>query len=391
MYIKGHDAMYAGSSRWASFGRRLHAMVVKEFIELRRDRATLAMIVSIPIMQLILFGFAINTNPRHLPTALLAQDTSQFARSIVATLKATSYFDIVREAKSEADLDYLIKSGRVMFAIQIPPDFGRRLRRGERPAILVIADATDPSAAGNAVAALQGLAGFAFTRDLVGPSSNLKARQEPYDIRIHKRYNPSGETRINIVPGLLGVILTMTMLIFTALAVTRETERGTIEGLLAMPLRPTEIMLGKIIPYVLVGFVQMTIILFTARYLFQVPVEGSLLLLLLLTMLFIGANLAMGYTFSTISRTQLQAVQMSFMFFLPNILLSGFMFPFQGMPQWAQYVGEALPLTHYNRIVRGIMLKQAGIAELGQEAVMLAVFMIAAMALAVVRFRRTLD
>jgi ABC-2 type transport system permease protein len=373
------------------FLRRLEAMVVKEFIELKRDRATLGMIVLIPIMQLILFGYAINMNPRHLPTAVLAQDTSRFARSLVATLKATSYFDIVREAASEEELDYLIKSGEVMFAVQIPPNFGRQLRRGERPAILIVADATDPSATNNAVAALSGMTGLAFSRDLIGPSGSLRGTPEPYEIRVHRRYNPAGETRINIVPGLLGVILTMTMLIFTALAVTRETERGTIESLLSMPLRPTEIMLGKILPYVLVGFVQMSIILLAARFIFAVPIEGSLMLLLGLTMLFISANLAMGYTFSTISRTQLQAVQMSFMFFLPNILLSGFMFPFDGMPHWAQIIGEALPLTHYNRIVRGIMLKDAGIAELGQEALMLLVFMLAAMALAVLRFRRTLD
>jgi len=383
--------MKYGRTQFSMFWLRVQAMVIKEFIELRRDRATLAMIVSIPIMQLIIFGFAINTNPRHLPTALLAQDTSQFARSIVGTLKATSYFNVVREASSERELDYLIKSGEVMFAIQIPPDFGRRIRRGERPAMLVIADATDPSAAGNAVAALEGLTDFAFKRDLVGPSSILKRKEAPFEIIIHKRYNPAGETRINIVPGLLGIILTMTMLIFTALAVTKETERGTLEGLLAMPLQPTEIMLGKIIPYILVGFVQMSIILTAARFVFQVPIEGSMLLLLTLTMLFITANLAMGYTFSTISKTQLQAVQMSFMFFLPNILLSGFMFPFRGMPNWAQYIGEVLPLTHFNRIVRGIMLKGAGIAELGQEALMLGGFTIAVMALAVIRFKRTLD
>ena len=383
--------MKYGRTQFSMFWLRVQAMVIKEFIELRRDRATLAMIVSIPIMQLIIFGFAINTNPRHLPTALLAQDTSQFARSIVGTLKATSYFNIVREARSERELDYLIKSGQVMFAIQIPPGFGRRIRRGERPAMLVIADATDPSAAGNAVAALEGLTDFAFKRDLVGPSSILKRKVAPFEIIIHKRYNPAGETRINIVPGLLGIILTMTMLIFTALAVTKETERGTLEGLLAMPLQPTEIMLGKIIPYILVGFVQMSIILAAARFVFQVPIEGSMLLLLALTMLFITANLAMGYTFSTISKTQLQAVQMSFMFFLPNILLSGFMFPFRGMPNWAQYIGEVLPLTHFNRIVRGIMLKGAGIAELGQEALMLGGFTIAVMALAVIRFKRTLD
>lgn len=378
-------------SRWHGFWQRLYAMVVKEFIELRRDRATLAMIVTIPIMQLILFGFAINTNPRHLPTVILAQDTSRFARSIVATLKATSYFKIVHDAKSIEEVDYLIRSGKAMFAIEIPTSFGRDLRRGARPAILVIADATDPSATGNAVAALEAITTRAFARDLLGPSSALKARPAPFEIRVHKRYNPAGETRINIVPGLLGIILTMTMLIFTALAVTRETERGTLEGLLAMPLRPTEIMLGKIAPYIIAGFVQMSIILLTARYLFGVPVDGSLLLLLGLTMLFITANLSMGYTFSTISRTQLQAVQMSFMFFLPNILLSGFMFPFEGMPLWARYIGEVLPLTHYNRIVRGIMLKGAGISDLAPEALMLAIFTLAAMAIAVLRFRRTLD
>lgn len=386
--------MNDGTMRWnnsLSGIRRLWAMAIKEFIELKRDRITLTMIVSIPLIQLTLFGYAINVNPRHLPTAVLLQGSGSLSRSLLATLKATAYFDIVEEAGSEADLDYLIKSGRAMFAIQIPQDFERKVRRGEKPAILIVADATDPAATGSAIATLEQLANRAFARDLRGPGHPLLATAAPFEIRIHRRFNPASETRLNIVPGLLGVILTMTMLIFTSLAVTRETEQGTMEGLLSMPLRPIEIMLGKIIPYLLIGFAQLVIILIAARWIFDVPMQGSLALLTLLTLPFIAANLALGYTFSTLAQTQLQAVQMAFMFFLPNILLSGFMFPFHGMPQWAQYLGNALPLTHYIRIIRGIMLKQAGWLELSDDFFLMVLFMIIAMIVALLRFRRTLD
>jgi ABC-2 type transport system permease protein len=370
---------------------RLRAAFIKELIQLRRDRITFAMMIMIPLLQLTLFGYAINTSPRHLPTAVLVQDDSAFARSFLAAMRATDYFDISTSAASEEDLDRLILSGKVLFGVQIPAHFGRDLMRGERPAILVVADAADPTATGSAIAALQGLSAQVFSRELTGPAASLAPRPLPYELRVHQRYNPAGETRLNIVPGLMGLILTLTMLIFTALSVTREIERGTMESLLAMPIRPVEIMLGKIAPYLLVGGVQMTIILVAARLLFGIPVIGSLWLLVGLTLLFILANLSIGYTFSTIAQNQLQAMQMSFFFFLPNILLSGFMFPFKGMPGWAQAIGEILPLTHYLRIVRGIMLKGATFFDLQTDALALAVFTMFAMGVAVARFRQTLD
>ena len=371
--------------------RRFVAVLVTEFIQLRRDRVTLISMIFISLVQLLLFGYAINTDPKELRTAVLAQDESVFTRSFLAAMRTTGYFDIRERVASESELDDLILSGAVQFGVQIPSDFGRQLVRGERPAVLVIADATDPSATVNAVGALEGIAARAFERDLIGPTASLASTPPPYEIRIHRRYNPVGDTHLNIVPGLMGTILSMTMLIFTALSVTREIERSTMESLLAMPIRPVEIMLGKIAPYVLVGAFQMVLILSAAWLLFDVPIVGSLSLLLALTTLFVIANLAVGYTFSTVAENQLQAVQMSFFFFLPNILLSGFMFPFNGMPDWAQWIGETLPMTHYLRIVRGIMLKGADLSHLAIPVGALGLFTLVAMAVAVNRFRQTLD
>jgi ABC-2 type transport system permease protein len=387
---QGPPAISRPTGPRASVGR-IFAIFVKELLQLRRDRITFATMIFIPLVQLLLFGYAINTNPRHLPTAVLVQDESAFARSFLSAMRASDYFDIRTVARGESDLDHLVLSGAVQFGVQIPAHFGRDLVRGERPALLVIADATDPAATGGAIAALEGLSASAFSRELTGPLASLAPKAQPFEVRVHRRYNPAGETRLNIVPGLMGTILTLTMLIFTALSVTREIERGTMETLLAMPIRPVEIMLGKIAPYVVVGGLQTALILVTASLLFAVPVIGSLALLVTLTMLFILANLSIGYTFSTIATTQLQAMQMSFFFFLPNILLSGFMFPFRGMPGWAQMVGEVLPLTHFLRIVRGIMLKGAGFADLQADVYAMGAFTLAAMAIAVARFRQTLD
>lgn len=370
---------------------RVRAAFIKELIQLRRDRITFAMMIGVPLIQLLLFGYAINTDPRRLPTAVLVQDDSAFARSFLAAMQSSSYFDLRIAAASEEELDHLLLSGKVLFGVQIPAHFGRDLIRGETPAILVIADATDPTATGGAISALQGLSSSVFRRDLIGPMSNLPSRPPPFEVRIHRRYNPTGNTSLNIVPGLMGTILTLTMLIFTALSVTREIERGTMESLLAMPIKPVEIMLGKIAPYLAVGALQMSLILIAGNLLFGVPVEGSVLLLAVLTMLFILANLSVGYTFSTIASNQLQAMQMSFFFFLPSILLSGFMFPFKGMPGWAQVIGEFLPLTHYLRIVRGIMLKDASYVDLQVDATALGAFTLVAMGIAVARFRQTLD
>jgi len=369
------------------FWRRTMAMLIKEFIQLRRDRISFGMIIMIPLMQLMLFGYAINTNPRHLPTAVLLQEQSDLGRSILKALENTEYFEITHEVKDEKEFDHLLASGSVLFAIEIPANFERAVRRGERPALLVAADATDPVAAGSALAALSQLITTALAHDRGVPDGG----QAAFEIRAHARYNPAGTTALNIVPGLVGTILTMTMLIFTALSVTREIERGTMESLLSMPITPIEIMLGKIIPYIMVGFIQASLIIGIGIALFGVPMIGNLGLLAALSTLFITTNLSIGYTFSTLAQNQLQAMQMSMMFFLPNILLSGFMFPFAGMPLWAQWIGEALPLTHYLRIVRSIMLKGSTLPDLQVDTLMLAGLMLIAMLIAVRRFRRTLD
>ena len=369
------------------FWRRSYAMLVKEFIQLRRDRVSFAMIVMIPVMQLLLFGYAINTTPRHLPTAVLLQEDSDLARSILKALENTAYFRFTHEVQDVAEFDSLLLSGKVLFGVEIPRGFERAVRRGERPALLIAADATDPVAAGAALSALGEVVQTALAHDLLaGDPPTL-----PFEIRAHARYNPAASSRLNIVPGLVGTILTMTMLIFTALSVTREIERGTMENLLSMPITPVEVMIGKIVPYVLVGFIQATLIISIGVLLFGVPVRGSLIMLALLSTLFITTNLAIGYTFSTIVQNQLQAMQMSMMFFLPSILLSGFMFPFAGMPVWAQYIGECLPLTHYLRIVRAIMLKGSTLENLHYDTIMLFALMLVAMTIAVTRFRRTLD
>ena len=369
------------------FWRKTWAMLVKEFIQLKRDRVSFAMIIMIPLVQLMLFGYAINTNPRNLPTAVLMQESTDLSRSILAALENTKYFRVTQLPHNEAEVDELLASGTVLFAIEIPAKFERSVRRGDKPAMLVLADATDPVASGTALGALNMVLQTALSHDRAVPASPTM----PFEIRTHARYNPAAVTALNIVPGLVGTILTMTMLIFTALSVTREIERGTMENLLSMPITPVEIMLGKIIPYVFVGFVQAALIIGIGVTLFGVPIVGSLAVLAALSTLFIATNLSIGYTFSTVAQNQLQAMQMSMMFFLPNILLSGFLFPFAGMPTWAQWIGESLPLTHYLRIVRSIMLKGSNLADLHYDAIAMFVLMLIAMTIAVTRFRRTLD
>ncbi|MGA7040079.1 MAG: ABC transporter permease [Pseudolabrys sp.] len=369
------------------FWRKTWAMLVKEFIQFKRDRVSFAMIIMIPLVQLLLFGYAINTNPRNLPTAVLMQESTDLSRSILAALENTKYFRVTQLPHSEAEVDELLASGTVLFAIEIPAKFERSVRRGDRPAMLVIADATDPVASGTALGTLNMVLQTALLHDRAVPASPTM----PFEIRTHARYNPAAITALNIVPGLVGTILTLTMLIFTALSVTREIERGTMENLLSMPITPVEIMLGKIIPYVFVGFVQAALIIGIGVTLFGVPIVGSLAVLAALSTLFIATNLSIGYTFSTVAQNQLQAMQMSMMFFLPNILLSGFLFPFAGMPIWAQWIGESLPLTHYLRIVRSIMLKGSNLSDLRHDAIAMFVLMLIAMTIAVTRFRRTLD
>ena len=370
---------------------RLVAMIVKEFIQMRRDRLTFAMMVAIPVMQLTLFGYAINSDPRHLPTAVLSHDNSAFSRAIVAGLQTSTYFRVVAIVPDDETAERMLARGEVQFVVEIPPGFGRRVMRGDRPALLVIADATDPSATGNAVGALNPILDGALAPLLTGSLADLAPRPGAVELRIHRRYNPEAITSLNIVPGLIGTILTMTMIIMTALAMTRERERGTMENLLAMPVRPVEVMIGKLAPFVLVGGIQVGVILVAARLLFAVPMEGNALVLMAGLLVFIVANLTVGFLFSTIARNQLQAMQMSFFFFLPSILMSGFMFPFRGMPGWAQVIGEALPLTHFLRIVRGVMLKGSGMADVWSDIWPILAFLGAVSAIAMARYRQTLD
>jgi len=366
-------------------------IIVKEFIQLKRDRLTFGMIIGIPVLQLILFGYAINADPKRLPTAVLAADASPYSRSLLAAMQTSGYFRIDRQAASEDEIEDLLAHGRVQFAVTIPENFGRKLVRGERPVLLVEADASDPSATGNAIAALGQLANTALARDLQGPLAELAPRAPPFDVRVHRRYNPEGVTAYNIVPGLIGTILTMTMVLMTGLAMTRERERGTFENLLSTPALPIEVMTGKIVPYILIGLIQVTLIIIAALLLFEVPMQGNPLLLYFVVLLFIAANLTLGITFSSIARNQLQAMQMTFFFFLPSILLSGFMFPFRGMPEWAQWIGSLLPLTHFLVLVRGIMLKGNVLGDLWPQLWPIAAFMLVVIAIGLAFYKRTLD
>ncbi len=371
--------------------RRWWGIVVKEFIQLQRDRLTFGMIVGIPVMQLLLFGFAINTDPRHMPTVVLSLDQSVWSRSIVAGLQNTGYFEIVATARSSDEVDRMLARGDAQFAVTIPADFSRRLVRGERPALLVEADATDPAATSQALGALETMIDAVVARDSAGVLLPRPAPPSPVELRLHRRYNPEGITQYNIVPGLLGVILTMTMVLMTGLALTRERERGTWENLISTPALPIEVMTGKIVPYIAIGFVQVVLVLAAARWLFGIPLRGSLAVLSAVVLLFIATNLALGITFSSIARNQLQAMQMTFFFFLPSILLSGFMFPFRGMPEWAQWLGSLLPLTHFLVLVRGILLKGAAWHDLWPQVWPIALFLLVVVAVGLRFYRRTLD
>jgi ABC-2 type transport system permease protein len=379
--------MNAIASSWSRF----IAVLLKEFTQMRRDRLTFAMIVGVPIMQLVLFGFAINTDPKGLPAAIVVNDESAFSRALLRAFENSQYFKFTHHATSEAQADRLLKHGEVQFIVVVPADFSRRLQRGERPQLLVAADATDPSATGNALAALTPIIKQTMDRELAGALATMKSTDSPVELRIQRRFNPEGITRYNIVPGLMGVILTMTMIMMTALAMTRERERGTMENLLATPVRPIEVMVGKIAPFIIVGYLQVALILIAAKLIFGVPMVGSIWLLSLALIIFIAANLAVGFTFSTIAKNQLQAMQMTFFFFLPSMLLTGFMFPFRGMPQWAQVIGELLPLTHFLRVVRGILLKGNGWQDIMSELWPIVLFMLVAGVIAMKRYRQTLD
>jgi ABC-2 type transport system permease protein len=370
---------------------RLLAMIAKEFIQLRRDRLTFAMMLGIPLIQLVLFGYAINGDPKHLPTVIVAHEQTPFTRAIVQSLENSGYFQLVATDLSDAEADRWLEEGDAQFAVVIPAGFAKQLQRGEHPQLLVAADATDPSATANAIGALQQLSQQWLQHELTGTLSYLNGKSQPYELVIQRCFNPEGLTQYNIVPGLMGVILTMTMIMMTALAVTREVERGTMENLLATPVRPLEVMLGKILPYVLIGFVQVAVILIAARLLFDVPFVGPAGWLFLGILVFIAANLSVGITISSVARNQTQAMQMTFFFFLPSMLLSGFMFPFRGMPGWAQHIGELLPLTHFIRLIRGIMLKGNSVIEMWPHLWPLLLFLCTMLFVGVLRFRKTLD
>ncbi|MEM5518135.1 ABC transporter permease [Henriciella sp. AS95] len=370
---------------------RIWAVFMKEVVQMRRDRLTFGMMFGIPIVQLVLFGYAINLNPKHLPAALLLEENTPMVRTIVQALETSEYYDFVMQTSDPRESSDLLARGDVTFVVSIPAGFTRDLVRGDHPQILIEADASDPAAASGAVGQAQTIITRALAHDLKGPLANLNAGPPPVDLVVHQNYNPEGRTSFNIVPGLLGVILTMTLVMITGMAMTREVEQGTMENLLAMPAKPFEVMLGKIAPYVAVGAMQTVVILVAARLLFNVPFVGSLFVLMIGGAVFVLANLALGFTISTIAGSQMQAMQLTFFIFLPSILLSGFMFPFRGMPGWAQFIGEGIPLTHFLRIVRGVMLKDTSLAQLQSPLIALCIFTVIVTAIALLRYRRTLD
>jgi ABC-2 type transport system permease protein len=370
---------------------RLGALLIKEFIQMRRDRITFAMMLGVPLMQLVLFGYAINNDPKSLPAALVAMSNDQYTRAMVSALENTGYYRFDHVAKTAAEAELLMARGDVAFVVTIPADFARRVERGDQPQILIEADATDPAVASGAVSTLGTVAGQALLRARGMQASAAEAAKSQLDVVVHRRYNPEGISQYNIVPGLLGVILQMTMTMMTSIALTRETERGTMENLLAMPSSPLEIMLGKVLPYLVIGAVQVLVVLAAAKLMFSVPFVGSLWLLLAAILIFVLALVLLGYSISTLARTQMQALQLTVFFFLPSILLSGFMFPYRGMPDWAQAFGEILPLTHFLRIIRAVMLKGAELPAVSTEILWLLGFVVLFAGAALVRFRRTLD
>ena len=373
-----------------SLGRFL-AVLVKEFIQMRRDRVTFGMMIGLPIMQLLLFGFAINADPRHLPTLIEVNDTGPLVRAIISGMANSTYFDFRGPVAGGTAVQDALRSGGANFVVVIPKNFERDVIRNRQPALLLAADASDPSAVGGATAALNGIVQTAINQVMTGPLSSLAGTAAPFSVTVHRQYNPEGKTSTNIVPGLLAIILSMTLTMITAVAIVKETERGTMEMLIATPVRPLEVMLGKILPYVFVGYVQTIVFVIAAKLIFDVPFEGPPIAFFLGFNLFILVNLALGFLISTAARNQMQAMQLSFFTILPSILLSGFMFPFAGMPAWAQFIGTAVPSTHFLRIIRKVMLKGAGLADIGGEMQALGIILVVISVIAMLRYRQTLD
>src|SRR3989338_2561187 len=371
--------------------KRWWAIVLKEFLQLKRDRVTFAMMVVLPIIQLALFGFAINTDPKHLPTAVVSYDKSEFTRTFLSSMQTSEYFAIDTQITNPQDAQDALQKGEIQFILTIPPGFTQKLLRGEKPSILLEADATDPITISIALLSIEGIAEQVVKKDLTGSLSGLWSQKKPFDIRVHHLYNPNGINQYNIIPGLMGTVMTMTLTMMTALAITRERERGTMENLLATPARPLEIMTGKIIPYVFIGLIQASLILFASHFVFDVPFNGSIILAYSVALLFIAVNLTIGITISSLAQNMLQALQLTIFYFLPTILLSGFMFPFSGMPTWAQHIGEILPLTYFNRLIRGIVLKNNDFAMLWPNIWPLIIIALVMMTLAVKFYKKTLD
>lgn len=370
---------------------RFGAVLLKEFVQMRRDHVTFAMMIGLPIVQLMLFGFAINADPRHLPTLVEVNDDGPLVRALLAGMQTSGYFDFQGVVTGPAAGEAVLRRGEVSFVVVIPQDFERDVVRGLRPELLIAADASDPSAVSGAAAAMSGIVAGAVAQSLTGPLAGLAAGPPPFEVIVHRQYNPEGRTSTNIVPGLLAIILSMTMVMITAVAIVKERERGTMEMLIATPVRPLEVMLGKILPYVLVGYVQTAVFLVAAFAVFGVPFEGTFTAFFIGFNLFVLGNLALGFLISTVAHNQMQAMQLSFFTILPSVLLSGFMFPFAGMPGWAQAIGTAVPATHFIRLVRAVMLKGAGAADVtGEFAALGAIVLVISMA-AMLRYRQTLD
>ena len=370
---------------------RWWAIVLKEFLQLKRDKVTFAMMIILPIIQLALFGFAINTDPKHLPTAIIAYDKSEFTRTLISSMQTSEYFAINTKYTTPSEAQIALKKGEVLFILTIPADFSKKLLRGEKPSLLFEADATDPVTVSTALSSIEAITSQVAKKDLIGPLSVFSNQKKPFDVRVHRLYNPNGINQYNIIPGLMGTIMTMTLTMMTALAITREREKGTMENLLATPARPLEIMTGKIIPYVFIGLTQATLILAASYFVFHVPFNGSVALAYGVALLFIAVNLTIGITISSLAQNMLQALQLTIFYFLPSILLSGFMFPFSGMPSWAQHVGGLLPLTYFNRLIRGIVLKDNSFTILLPNIWPLLLIGVIMMTLAVKFYKRTLD
>jgi len=370
--------------------KRFGAVLYKEFIQMRRDRITFGMMIGLPIIQLFLFGFAINADPRNLPTLVEMGDNGPLSRAVIAGMQNSSYFAFKGAVSGIGEGEEALRRGEANFVVVIPEDFERDVVRGNKPEILVAADASDPSATGGAVAALSGVVTVAIAETLTGPLAQ-QAGSAPFSMVVHREYNPEGKTSTNIVPGLLAIILSMTMVMITAVAIVKETERGTMEMLIATPVKPLEVMLGKILPYVFVGYVQTAVFLVAASLVFGVPFEGSVWAFFLGFNLFIVVNLALGFLISTAAKSQMQAMQLSFFTILPSILLSGFMFPFAGMPGWAQFIGQAVPATHFLRVVRKVMLKGGEVADVTGELWALVMILVVISGIAMLRYRQTLD